>query len=135
MKLTIATYSSLLITGALLLSNCTKKFDEINTNPAAYSQTNFDPNYILTTAQLTYTGSTDFSYETWRGNLIYASTMMQGLSTVVSYWAGDKYLLNEGYTAAYWDKAYPNQVKPVVDLVQFAKDKTQYKNLYQIHAI
>ncbi|HVF96173.1 MAG TPA: SusD/RagB family nutrient-binding outer membrane lipoprotein [Flavisolibacter sp.] len=123
---------SLAFAGFVLLAGCTKKFDEINTNPASYSQSNFDPNYLLTTTQLTYTGSTDFSYETWRGNLIYASTFMQGLSTVVGYWAGDKYLLNEGYTSAYWQVAYPDQVKPVVDLIQFTKDKPQYKNLYQV---
>src|SRR5687768_5236212 len=77
-------------------SSCTKKFDELNTDPTAYSQSNFDPNYLLTTSQLAYTGSFDFSYETWRGNLIYSSTLMQQLSTVIGYWAGDKYLLNEG---------------------------------------
>jgi len=132
MKTTFIKSFSLAFTSIVLLTDCTKKFDEVNTNPASYSQSNFDPNYLLTTAQLTYTGSTDFSYETWRGNLIYASTLMQGLSTVVSYWAGDKYLLNEGYTAAYWQVAYPEQVKPVVDLVQFTKDKAQFKNLYQI---
>lgn len=115
-----------------LVSSCTKNFEEINTNPATYSQANFNPNYLLTTAQLTYTGSIDFSYETWRANLIYASTLMQGLSTVVGYWAGDKYLLNEGYTSAYWQVAYPDQVKTVVDLVQSTKDKAQHKNLYQI---
>lgn len=115
-----------------VLSGCTKKFDELNTDPTAYSQSNFDPNYLLTTSQLAYTGSFDFSYETWRGNLIYASTLMQQLSTVIGYWAGDKYLLNEGYTAAYWQVAYPEQVKPVVDLVKFTEGKDKYKNLHQI---
>jgi hypothetical protein len=113
-------------------SSCTKKFDELNTDPTAYSQSNFDPNYLLTTSQLAYTGSFDFSYETWRGNLIYSSTLMQQLSTVIGYWAGDKYLLNEGYTAAYWTVAYPEQVKPVADLVKFTENKAQYKNLHQI---
>ena len=135
MRLYIIKCSCLILAGFFFLSSCTKKFDEINTNPASYSQSNFDPNYLLTSAQLTYTGSMDFSYETWRGNLIYCSTMMQGLSTVVGYWAGDKYLLNEGYTAAYWQVAYPEQVKTIVDLVEFTKDKPQYKNLYQIARI
>ena len=121
----------LAFTGIVLATGCTKNFDKTNTNTAAYSQSSFDPNYLLTTSQLTYTGSTDFSYETWRGNLIYCSTFMQGLSTVVGYWAGDKYLLNEGYTSAYWQVAYPEQVKNVVDLTQFTKDKPQFKNLYQ----
>jgi hypothetical protein len=116
----------------LVLNSCTKKFDELNTDPTAYSQANFDPNYLLTTSQLAYTGSFDFSYETWRGNLIYSSTFMQQLSTVIGYWAGDKYLLNEAYTAAYWQVAYPEQVKPISDLVKFTEGKTQYKNLHQI---
>ncbi|HVG41087.1 MAG TPA: SusD/RagB family nutrient-binding outer membrane lipoprotein [Chitinophagaceae bacterium] len=135
MKPTIVKIGIVLFCATLVFESCTKKFDEINTNPATYSQTNFDPNYLLTTSQLTYTGSTDFSYETWRSNLIYASTMMQGLSTVVSYWAGDKYLLNEGYTASYWQVAYPEQVKPIVDLVEFTRDKAQYKNTHQISRI
>src|SRR5688500_10882595 len=94
---TIALFSVILT----MYSSCTKKFDELNTDPTAYNSTNFDPNYLLTTAQLAYTGSFDFSYETWRGNLIYASTLMQQLSTVVGYWAGDKYILNADYTTAY----------------------------------
>jgi hypothetical protein len=132
MKHNIKIVSALFIVVTLMMQGCTKDFEDINTNPLTSSQANFDPNYLLTSTQLTYTGSTDFSYETWRGNLIYASTLIQGLSTVVGYWAGDKYLLNEGYTSAYWQIAYPEQVKPVVDLVQFTKDKPEYKNLYQI---
>ena len=125
----------LFLIGSLLIQGCTKDFQEINTDPLSSPQNSFNPNYLLTTSQLTYTGSTDFSYETWRGNLIYSATMVQGLATVVSYWVGDKYLLNEGYTAAYWQVAYPEQVKRVVDLVQVTKDKPEYKNLYQMARI
>ncbi len=135
MEFKIFKLSFFLLPAAVLMTGCTKNFNEINTNPASYSQANFDPNYLLTDAQLTYTGSIDFSYETWRANLIYCSTMMQGLSTVISYWAGDKYLLNEGYTGAYWEKAYPEQVKVVVDLVEFTKDIEKYKNVHQIGRI
>jgi hypothetical protein len=119
----------------VLVSSCTKDFDDLNTDPTAYNPTNFEPNYLLTTSQLAYTGSFDFSYETWRGNLIYASTLMQQLSTVIGYWAGDKYLLNANYTAAYWQVAYPEQVKPVADLVKLTEGKAQYKNLNQIARI
>jgi hypothetical protein len=119
----------------VLVSSCTKDFDDLNTDPTAYNPTNFEPNYLLTTSQLAYTGSFDFSFETWRGNLIYASTLMQQLSTVIGYWAGDKYLLNAGYTAAYWQVSYPEQVKPVADLVKLTEGKDQYKNLHQIARI
>ena len=132
-------FTGLLSLVGLLSTGCTKKFEQINTNPASYNQTNFDPNFLLTSAELGYTGSTDFAYDTWRANLIYCSTMMQGLSTVIGYWAGDKYLLNTGYTAAYWgfssDGAYPEQIKPIVDIVQSTTGKAQYKNLHQIGRI
>ncbi len=128
-------YTALLSAALLLGSGCTKNFDDINTNPTTYSQSSFNPNYVLTQTQLTYTGDTDFAFETWRSNLIYCSTMMQGLATVISYWGGDKYQLNEGYTAAYWERSYSNQVKPVTDLVASTDGKPEYKNLHQIARI
>ena len=138
-------YAAVLTAGLIICTGCRKDFEKTNTNPSTYNQTTFDPNYLLTSAQLGYSGSTDFSYDTWRGNLIYCSTMMQGFSTVIGYWAGDKYMLNAGYTAAYWgfsagtptggDGAYPEQVRPIVDVVQSTDGKAQYKNLHQIARI
>src|SRR5215217_4176353 len=129
-------YSLLLAAGMLFSQSCTKDFKDINTNPVAYGSETFDPNYTFTNAQLSYTGSIDFAYDTWRGNLIYSATMMQGLSTVVSYWAGDKYMLNQGYTAAYWGTgavgAYIEQVRPIVDVVESTKGKVKYNNLHQV---
>ena len=135
MKTIIKLYVPLLLSGLALIAGCTKDFEKINTDPTAISQEQYNPNFLLSTAQLNYTGSIDFAYETWRGNLIYASTMMQGMSSVISYWAGDKYALNEGYTAAYWEKAYPDQVKYAADLVEFTKGKPQYNNVYQMGRI
>lgn len=133
------TLASLVTATALIVSSCTKDFEKINTNPIAYSKDNWDPNYTFSSAQLFYTGSFDFAYDTWRGNLIYSATMMQGLSTVVSYWAGDKYMLNESYTAAYWGNgvvgAYIEQVRNVVDVVEFTKDKPKYANLHHVARI
>ena len=135
MKTIIKLYVPLLISGLALISSCTKDFEEINTDPLSVNQEQYNPNYLLSTAQLNYTGSVDFAYETWRGNLIYSATMMQGMSSVIGYWAGDKYMLNEGYTAAYWEKAYPDQVKYAADLVEFTKGKAQYNNAHQIGRI
>jgi len=135
MKNSIIKSIGLCVTILFLYSSCTKKFDKLNTDPTAYNPSNFEPNYLLTSAQLAYTGSFDFSYETWRGNLIYSSTLMQQLSTVVGYWAGDKYILNQNYTAAYWQVAYPEHVKPIAYLVKLTEGKSQYKNLYQIARI
>jgi len=134
-------YSSLLTMGLLVASSCTKNFDKLNTDPTAFSATNFDPNYLLTTAQLNYTGSQDFSYDTWRADLIYCSDMIQGFATSIGYWAGDKYLANPEYTAAYWqsdngaDGAYSEQVKPIVDMVTTTEGVAKYNNLHQIGRI
>ena len=135
MKNILPKYSVLAGTALLLAGGCTDNFEDVNTNPATYTQSSFDANYLLTQSQLTYTGSTDFAYETWRANLIHCSGFVQGMATVVSYWAGDKYLLNEGYTAAYWERSYGDQVKAVTDLVALTRDKAQYRNLHQIARI
>lgn len=84
MKFNIKYNSAILALGMLLSTGCTKDFEDINTNPIAYTQQSFDPSYTLTASQLGYTGSIDFAYDTWRGNLIYSSTMMQGFSTVIT---------------------------------------------------
>lgn len=139
MKLNKKYYIGMLALGILVSTGCTKDFEDINTNPTAYTQASFDPNYILTTAQLAYTGSTDFAYDTWRSNLAYSSTMVQGFSSVLNHWAGDKYLLNEGYLASYWGTtavgAYLEQVKPIADLVEFTKSDPKYSNLHQASRI
>ncbi len=134
-------YSSLFTIGLLVATGCTKNFDKLNTDPTAFSASNFDPNYLLTTAQLNYTGSQDFSYDTWRADLIYCSDMIQGTATSIGYWAGDKYLANPEYTAAYWqsdngaDGAYSEQVKPIVDMVTTTTGVAKYNNLNQIGRI
>lgn len=141
MKKKFITYSSLLTIGLFLATGCTKNFDKLNTDPTAFSASSFDPNYLLTTAQLNYTGSQDFSYDTWRADLIYCSDMIQGTATSIGYWAGDKYLPNPEYTAAYWqsdnggDGAYAEQVKPIVDMVTTTTGVAKYNNLHQIGRI
>lgn len=127
-----------LVTGlsaSLLLASCTKDYVDINTNPVAYSSSTFNPNFVFTSAELTYAGSTDFAYETWRANLIYSSTMIQGLAALSSYWAGDKYLLTPWYTSAYWERAYDEQVKKIVDVVESTNGKTEYNNIHQVGRI
>jgi hypothetical protein len=142
----ISKYTIILSVCLLISAGCRKNFEEINTDPSTYNPSNFDPNFVLTSAQLGYSGSMDFSYDTWRANLIHCSTMMQAFSSVIGYWnAGDKYVLNASYTAAYWgfsgstptagDGAYPEQVRPIVDVVESTKNKPQYQNVHQIARI
>ena len=119
---------------AMFLAGCTKNFESLNTDPNSVTLNNYNIVYNLTQAELQYTGNSDFSYETWRVNIIYAGMMMQQLANA-SWYAGDKYIANQAWAQAYWDVAYPSQVKYIVDLLQNTKDKPQYANLYQIGRI
>jgi hypothetical protein len=118
-----------------LIASCTKKFDALNTDPTAAGPDQFNPNFLLTTSELRYSGSADFSYETWRAQLIHFSVMMQHFSHLAGYWVGDKYTQNYDYMAAYFARAYDEQVKHVVDLVELTKENTAYANLHQVARI
>src|SRR5215471_6948615 len=110
---------------------CTKNFEKLNTDPNSVTVNNYNPGYNLTRAQLEYTGNSDFSYETWRVNIIYDGMMMQQLANA-SWYAGDKYIENDAWANAYFDVAYTSQVKYIVDLMAITKDNPQYANMYQI---
>lgn len=131
----IINYTWMFTVVLLLATNCTSDFEEINTDPAKASIDDFNPNWLLTTAQLRYSGSADFSYETWRAQLIYSSTMVQHFSTVLGYWQGDFYGSNPAYLTAYWERAYDEQVKQIVDLVELSRDNEELNNLHQIARI
>lgn len=137
MKTNILTkYSFSLLVTILIMVGCTKDFTEINTNPVAYGSKTFDPNYTLTFAQLNYTGSIDFAYDTWRSNLAYASTMMQGFAQPQPLFKGERYEFDEGYTAAYWGTtavgAYIEQVRFIVDVVELTRNNPKYNNVHQV---
>lgn len=108
------TYKIFLVALGLMFfsTSCEDGFAEINTNPTQAIDIN--PNFQFTWAQLRTSGG---RYENWRANLIYSSMMMQHLSAVCGYWTGDKYSYNGGYSSSLIDRAYTEQVKDIVDLV------------------
>jgi len=122
------------VAAALLLAGCTKNFDKLNTDPNSASASTYNPVYNLSRAQLEFTGNSDFSYEIWRVNIIYAGMMVQHLANA-SWYAGDKYMQNDAWAASHFEVAYRDQVKYVVDLMQLTKDKPLYHNLHQVGRI
>jgi hypothetical protein len=117
------------------VTSCTDDLKQLNVDPTSTSAAQFNPNYMLSPAQLRYTGSIDFSYETWRAEMIYFSTMMQHFATAIPYWAGDKYVVNTTYNWAYFERAYAEQVLFIIDAMELAKDKPQFSNCYQVARI
>jgi len=134
----------------LLGSGCTKNFVSINTNPNAVPAAVENYASLFTNAELVTSGNSDANaYEDWRGNLIYASCMIQHLSSTTGYWDGDKYFDNPGYLSSYWDQdfgpqpntATPNQntnsapVTNLVDVVYNTRNDPKQVNLYNIARI
>lgn len=118
----------------LVFSGCTSDFEELNTDKNKVTEANYIPSYNLSRAQLEYTGNSDFSYDAWRVNIIYASMMMQQLANT-GWYAGDKYTQNDAFANACFDVGYNDQVKYIVDLLEITKDNPAYANLYQIARI
>jgi hypothetical protein len=133
----------------LLGSGCTKNFVSINTNPNAVPAALENYASLFTNAELVTSGNSDANaYEDWRGNLIYASCMIQHLSSTVGYWDGDKYFDNAGYLSAYWDQDFGPQasgtnnentnsapVTNLVDVVYNTRNDPAQVNLYNIARI
>ena len=118
------------------LVSCDKDFEEINIDPTKLTSANMDYNYLFTAAQLVTAGNSDGNaYEDWRNNLIYASCMIQHLSSTTGYWAGDKYTYNAGYNSAYWDANFNNSIRNIVEVVEHTKDNAAYTNAYNIARI
>lgn len=116
-----------------IATGCTKKLRELNIDPTGATGENFNPNYLLSTAELRYTGSSDFGIECYAVQMGYLSTMVQHFATATTPgWNGDKYFVDPVDASQYFTVAYNEQVKFVVDGLQLAKDKPQYANLYQV---
>ncbi|NSL90475.1 SusD/RagB family nutrient-binding outer membrane lipoprotein [Chitinophaga solisilvae] len=123
------------VPAASFLSSCTKNFESMNKDTNRVLPENNNPTYNLTRAELEYTGNHDFSFETWRVNIIYLSLMTQQMASTTGWYSGDKYGRNDGFASSYFTLAYGNQIKYVNDMLKTTKDKPNYANLYQVGRI
>ena len=131
MKNIIKLFSGALLAASLLmLASCDAGFEEMNVNPTQANQV--DPNFKLTNIQLRISGE---RYENWRTNLIYSSVMIQHFATLPTYWAGDKYTYIGSYSAAMWDRYYPNIAKNLEDLLLQTSEDPEDANLHHITQI
>jgi hypothetical protein len=128
-----------LMAGAFVIiafASCKKELLKTNINPDATTASNYDPNFLLTTTQLMYTGSTDFGAENWQTEWGEIAGFIQHVaSTNTAYYSGDKYLNSVGNFGVYFDHSYIYQVQPVVELYQLTLNKPQYANLHQMARI
>ncbi|GAB4421339.1 MAG: SusD/RagB family nutrient-binding outer membrane lipoprotein [Bacteroidia bacterium] len=102
----------LLLGVGLITTSCEEQLAEINRNPNAVAE--LPPSYLFSLTQLQVSGD---RYENWRANLIYSSCFIQHFSALASYWTGDKYTYNAGYSSSLWDRNYPNALKTLETLM------------------
>jgi hypothetical protein len=116
---------SCLLAGATLVAGCTKKFDEINTNPNLTTSTVFNPNFLMSQAQFQFS-------QTGYDDLLFQSMWIQGLASTYDYYGnGDKYVLRgsgTGYYSRTWNRGY-GALTLIDEMKNLAKDKTSLVNL------
>lgn len=127
-------WNTVIVALVIVLPACTRNFEDVNTDTNKVKADRYVAEYDLTRAQMEYTGNSDFSYEVWRVNIIYCGMMMQQLANA-SWYAGDKYLRNDGWASSYFDVAYKDQVKYIVDLLELTRNQTTMHNLHQVARI
>ncbi|GAB3255452.1 SusD/RagB family nutrient-binding outer membrane lipoprotein [Larkinella harenae] len=127
----------ILIVSTLLftLGACTKDFETINVNPNTPSSVPLD--YLLSGATLHIPGSAgDPGYKSWRANFIYASTVIQQMSSVeVGFYRGTVYTYQGDLSEAYFVNSYPNSIKNLVNLISLAKADPKNVNILSMARI
>ncbi|MES1159754.1 MAG: SusD/RagB family nutrient-binding outer membrane lipoprotein [Bacteroidota bacterium] len=120
----------------IVFGSCKKDLLKTNTNPTTTTADLYNANFLLTTVQLMYTGSSDFGAENWQGEWCEIAGFIQHTaSTNTSFYSGDKYLNSVGNFGVYFTHAYIYQVQPVVELYQLTLAKEKFRNLHQIARI
>lgn len=120
----------------MAFASCSKEhLLKVNTDPNSVSVDVFDPNNILTTTQLYYTGSTDNAIEVEETEIQGAGCFIQHWASTSGYFFGDKYLFSPGGWSSFFDHAYTYGVKYAVDLYTTTQGKPEYANLHQIARI
>ncbi len=94
----------IVIGAAIVLSNCTENFNDINTNPTGFTTEEVSAKYFLTTPQYKLYAPDRYPY--WRAQLIhadrYAGQFCFGMDA--SWWSDELgYSYSSGYTDAAWD--------------------------------
>ena len=120
----------------LAAASCKKDLANVNTNPNQITADKYDPNLLLTTVQLMYSGPLDFGGSQWATKWGGAACFIQHTaSTNPGFYYGDKYLNSIGAMGEMFQDSYTSDVQPVIELYLLSANKPQYRNLHQMSRI
>ena len=129
----------LIATAAVIImaaGSCKKDLTQANTNPDQITGGQVNPNLLLTTVQLAYTGAPTEGGSVWATKWGGVGMFIQHVaSTNTGFYYGDKYLNNIGAMGETFQDNYTISVQPVVELYQLTVNKPQYRNLHQMARI
>lgn len=121
---------------ALAVASCKKELADVNKNPNQVLANKYDPNLLLTTVQLMYSGPLDYGGSQWATKWGAVGCFIQHTaSTSTGFYYGDKYLGNIGAMGEMFQDSYTSDVQPVVELYTLTANKPEYKNLHQMSRI
>lgn len=113
--------------------SCKKDLAAANVNPDQITGATVNPNLLLTTVQLAYTGAPTTGGSVWATKWGGVGMFVQHVaSTNAGFYYGDKYLNNIGAMGETFQDNYGISVQPVVELYQLTANKPQYRNLHQM---
>lgn len=120
----------------LLVTGCTKKFDDINTDPTKASAANFDANLLLPSGELGYVDA----ISGYAGPILFQSMWTQTFASAIFpgyYSGGDKYVQGGSflsYQGRTWESAYKS-AGYLREIQNLTKDKPEWSNLSGISVI
>lgn len=111
------------ILSSLLLISCDKGFEEMNTNPNAYTQPVLNPLMTNALIRVVGTGTSDRN----RTNIKYVSGAMQYFATLQNFWYGEKGIVHS-QTGNYFETAYTSHLRELAVIIKTTDGKDEFKN-------
>lgn len=126
----------IIVLSCVAVTSCTKKFDSINTDPTQADSTNFNPNLLLSTAEINYLSN----IQGYSGAILFQSMWAQIFANAEypSYYSnGDKYVASGNiltYDASIWNNAY-SSASTAKEAQNLTIGKPEFSNLSGIALI
>jgi len=114
-----------LFSGAAFLSACDKGFEEMNTNPNAYTEPVLGNLFTMSQVRTAGVGTADRN----RVSIKYFAGTNQYMASLGTNWSGDKNFEN-GQFGDLFETIYPIHLKELVQMLALTKDKPDLINYY-----
>lgn len=120
----------ILFSGITLLSSCDKGFEQMNTNPNAYTEPVLGNLFTLSQVRTAGVGTNDRN----RVSIKYFAGTNQYMASLGINWSGDKNFEN-GQFGDLFETIYSMHLKELVQMLELTKDKPDMINYYAIGSI